>query len=100
MKSFCAMSANCSWPFGNRKVIRESAASSSPLNNEQPATTLTYDLSLRDIIRSRDQQRIMFVQMDDSAVEGTFSLDGAIDARQHSPDEIARMIKQRVDLLP
>jgi hypothetical protein len=56
--------------------------------------------AIRDNIKSGDQQRIMFVRMDDGVVEGTFSLDGAIDARQHSPQEVARMIKQRVDLLP
>jgi hypothetical protein len=48
--------------------------------------------AIRDIIKSRDQQRIMFVRMDDGVVEGTFSLDGAIDARQHTPQEVARMI--------
>ena len=31
---------------------------------------------------------------------GTFSIDGAVDARRHSAEEIAQMIKQRVDLLP
>jgi hypothetical protein len=56
--------------------------------------------AIRDIIKFRDQQRIMFVRMDDAAVRGTFTLDGAVDARHHSPNEIARMIRQRVDLLP
>jgi hypothetical protein len=55
--------------------------------------------AIREIIKSRDQQRVMFVRTDDGAVKGTFSLDGALDARNHSSDEIARMIKQRVDVL-
>jgi hypothetical protein len=55
--------------------------------------------AIRDIIKARDQQRIMFVRTDDGTVKGTFSLDGALDARHHSPTEIAKMIKQRVDVM-
>jgi hypothetical protein len=42
----------------------------------------------------------MFIRMDDGEVEGAFSTDGAVDGRLHTPEAIARMIKQRVDLLP
>ena len=55
--------------------------------------------AIRQILMDRDQQRIMFVRMDDGAVKGTFRLDGAVDARHRTADEIARMIKQRVDVL-
>lgn len=56
--------------------------------------------AIRDIIKKRDTQRIMFVRMDEGAVKGTFSLDGAIDASRHSAEDVAHMIRQRVDLLP
>lgn len=55
--------------------------------------------AIRDIIKSRDHARVMYVRMDDAAVNGVFSIDGAVDGRRHSPEAIARMIKQRVDLL-
>jgi hypothetical protein len=55
--------------------------------------------AIRQILMDRDQQRIMFVRMDDGAVKGTFRLDGAVDARHRTANEIARMIKQRVDVL-
>jgi hypothetical protein len=54
--------------------------------------------AIRQILMDRDQQRIMFVRMDDGAVKGTFRLDGAVDARRRTAEELARMIKQRVDL--
>lgn len=56
--------------------------------------------AIREIIKSREGQRVMFIRMDDGAVQGVFSLDGAIDARNHSPHEIAQMIKQRIELIP
>jgi len=55
--------------------------------------------AIRQILMDRDRQRIMFVRTDDGAVEGTFRLDGAVDARGRTADEIARMIKQRVEVL-
>lgn len=54
---------------------------------------------IRQMLMDRDRQRIMFVRMDDGAVKGIFRLDGAVDARHRTADEIARMIKQRVDVL-
>lgn len=56
--------------------------------------------AVRDIIKSRDRARVMYIRMDDAAVNGVFSIDGAVDGRRYSPEAIARMIKQRVDLLP
>jgi hypothetical protein len=56
--------------------------------------------AIRDIIKDRDLERVMFVRMDEGAVDGVFSIDGAVDGRKYGPDAIARMIKQRVELLP
>lgn len=55
--------------------------------------------AIREIIKARDHDRVMFVRMDDAVVNGVFTVDGAVDGRKHGPSAIARMIKQRVDLL-
>ena len=55
--------------------------------------------AIRQILMDRESQRIMFVRLGDGAVKGTFRLDGAVDARHRTADEIARMIKERVDVL-
>jgi hypothetical protein len=41
----------------------------------------------------------MYVRMDDGKVDGVFKTDGYIDGRTHSPKEIAKYIKQRIDLI-
>ncbi len=58
-------------------------------------------LSLRGeiIIMKRQDEKIMFVKMDDGKVEGVFATDGYIDGRNHTPEEIARFIKERILLL-
>ena len=55
--------------------------------------------AIRQILMNRESQRIMFVRVGDGAVKGTFGLDGAVDAQHRTADEIARMIKERVDVL-
>jgi len=55
--------------------------------------------AVRDLIKARDNERVMFVKMDEGAVNGVFSVDGAVDGRNHGPAAVARMIKIRVDLL-
>lgn len=52
--------------------------------------------AIRDIIMSRDDQRIMYVRIDDGAVDGVFNTDGYVDARRFSPAEIARFITERL----
>ena len=52
--------------------------------------------SVRDILKARERNRIMYVRMDDGAVEGVMSIDGYIDARQHTPEVVAQFIHQRV----
>lgn len=55
--------------------------------------------AIRDIIATRDHNRIMFVRTDDGAVEGVFATDGYVDARHFAPDAIARFVQERVGLL-
>lgn len=55
--------------------------------------------AIRDIIATRDHNRIMFVRTDDGVVEGVFATDGYVDARRFTPEVLARFIQERVGLL-
>jgi uncharacterized protein YqfB (UPF0267 family) len=52
--------------------------------------------AVRDIIKSKEDDRIMFVRFDDSPIDGVFSIDGYIDARSFSVDHVARFITDRL----
>jgi hypothetical protein len=54
--------------------------------------------AIRTIINAREQEKVMFVRMDDGAVAGVQAHDGYIDARRFNADQIAAMIAQRVIL--
>lgn len=54
--------------------------------------------AVRDMIKSKESGRIMFVRFDDSKVEGVFSIDGYIDAKQFSETQVASFILERVQL--
>lgn len=56
--------------------------------------------AIREIIKERKDQRVMFIKMDDGQVDGVFSTDGYIDGRTHDTREMAAFIQQRVSLLP
>lgn len=56
--------------------------------------------AIREIIMARDDQRIMFVRVDDGAVDGVFRTDGYVDARRFNPAEIAQFITERLALIP
>ena len=56
--------------------------------------------AVRDIIKRKKSEQIMFVRFDDSAVEGSLSIDGYIDARQYDAAAVSRFIIQRVTLSP
>ena len=49
---------------------------------------------------AREDQRVMFVRVDDGAVDGVFRTDGYVDARRFSPAQIAQFIAERVALIP
>lgn len=54
--------------------------------------------AIRDLIKLKKDNQIMFVRFDDAQIEGVFSLDGYIDARVHSAEQIADFIIQRVQI--
>ena len=56
--------------------------------------------AIREILKEREHDKVMFVKMDEGKVEGVFSTDGYIDGRTHSPTEISEFIRERVSLLP
>ncbi len=52
--------------------------------------------AVRDLIKSKSDDQIMFVRFDDAPVDGVLSIDGYIDARAHAPDKLAEFILQRI----
>ncbi|KNH48024.1 disease resistance protein [Pseudomonas lini] len=54
--------------------------------------------AVRDIIKSKESERVMFVRFDDSKIDGVFSIDGYIDAKQFSEAQVAGFILERVQL--
>jgi hypothetical protein len=56
--------------------------------------------AIRDIIKIKDDDRVMFIRLDDAPVDGVFSIDGFIDARRFEPQEIAGFIGERSRQLP
>ncbi|MGF1839659.1 TIR domain-containing protein [Vibrio atlanticus] len=55
--------------------------------------------AIREILMDRDDQKIMFVRMDDGKVEGVFKTDGYIDGNTHTPRDVASFIRERIELL-
>lgn len=55
--------------------------------------------AIKEIIMNRDNNKIMFVRMDDGAVKGVFKTDGYIDGRTHEAKDIAGFIQERVSLI-
>ena len=56
--------------------------------------------AIRDILKQRNDAKVMYVRHDAGHVAGVFSTDGYIDARTHSPIQVADMILERVRLKP
>lgn len=54
--------------------------------------------AVKDIIKSKQNEKIMFVRFDDAEIDGVFSIDGYINANNHVPSEIAEFVLQRVEL--
>jgi len=55
--------------------------------------------AVRDIIKSKEGDRVMFVRFDDAKIDGVFSIDGYIDANQFSEEEVSNFILERVELV-
>jgi len=56
--------------------------------------------AVRDIIKAKEDDRVMFIRFDDSAVDGVLSIDGYVDARIFDADDVAKFIVQRLSQLP
>ncbi len=54
--------------------------------------------AIREIVMKHEANRIMYIRLDDGAVDGVFKTDGYIDARKYSPRDVARFIEERVKL--
>lgn len=56
--------------------------------------------AIRDIIKSKEDEQVMFVKFDDAQIDGIFDIDGYIDANIFSPKNVANFIMERIKLLP
>jgi hypothetical protein len=52
--------------------------------------------AVRDIIKSKEDDRVMLIRFDDMPVEGIFSIDGYIDTRSFTAHDVARFITERL----
>lgn len=52
--------------------------------------------AIRDMIKSKQDDQIMFVRFDDAHVDGVFLIDGYIDARRYSPNDLADFVLTRL----
>jgi hypothetical protein len=52
--------------------------------------------AVRDIIKSKEDERVMFVRFDDAPVDGLLSIDGYIDGNSHTTKEVADYVLERV----
>lgn len=55
--------------------------------------------AVRDIIKHKEDDRIMFVKFDNASIDGVFSIDGYIDASYHDERKVAKFIHERVSLI-
>lgn len=54
--------------------------------------------AIRDIIKSKEDERVMFVRMDEGEVDGVFSIDGYIDGSSNDPEAVAEHILTRLSV--
>jgi uncharacterized protein YqfB (UPF0267 family) len=52
--------------------------------------------AIREIIKAKNDEQIMFVRFDDAKIDGVFSIDGHIDARIYEPAALAGFIQTRL----
>ncbi len=52
--------------------------------------------AIREIIKSKENERIMFMRFDDAEIDGVFSIDGYIDLNKYTPKVAAQFILERV----
>ena len=54
--------------------------------------------AIRDLIKNRKNEDIMLMRFDDANITGIFSIDGYIDLSQHSMEQTAQFILQRIGI--
>lgn len=52
--------------------------------------------AIRELIKDKADDKIMFIRFDDSRIDGVFSIDGYIDARFKEAKDVARLILNRI----
>lgn len=55
--------------------------------------------AIREILHDKQHNKIMYIRIDQGEVNGVFKTDGYIDATKHKPEEIARFITERIEIL-
>lgn len=55
--------------------------------------------AIRELIKNKKDEMVMFVRTDSGKVEGVFSTDGYIDATTHTPLEVSAFISERLQVL-
>lgn len=55
--------------------------------------------AVRDMIKFKKDDQVMFVRFDDAPVDGVFSIDGYIDARRFSPSDLSGFVLTRLNEL-
>ena len=54
--------------------------------------------AIQESLFERELDKIMFVRMDQGKVEGVFNTDGFIDGSNHTPEDVAEFIQERLEL--
>lgn len=55
--------------------------------------------AIREILKRREVKRVMYIRVGEGHVDGVLATDGFVDARKHSPGELAQFIRERADLI-
>lgn len=55
--------------------------------------------SIKDLIKSKQDKKIMLVRFDQAEIDGLFSIDGYIDALKFNENEIAEFIIERLEII-
>lgn len=55
--------------------------------------------AVREMIKEKETERIMFIRLDSGHVDGVFSTDGYIDGAKFTPQELAFFIKERLNFI-
>jgi hypothetical protein len=56
--------------------------------------------AIRQLLKQRKDDSIMFIRFDDAPIPGTFPTDGFIDASSYAPDQTAAFVLERINCSP